>query len=283
VSNYSVRKFKDKLAYGFGIACVAVAVIPLLSILFEVVRNGLPALNLEFLTNTPGAVGQPGGGIAEAIQGTIILVGLACLIGVPLGLFTGVYLSEFGHNKYGRTIRFLNDVLTEFPSIVVGILGYSLIVLYTHSFSTIAGAVALSIIMLPIVARTTEEALKVVPNSIRDAAIALGIRRWRTTLSIVLTTGKSGVLTGVLLSIARVAGETAPLLLTVLGSSLFFSGLDQPIDALPLRIYRYALLPYPYAIQQGWGAALVLILLVLGINVSLRLATRGRLYRKSTA
>ena len=281
MSNYSFRKFKDKLAYGLGIACVAVAIIPLLSILGEVVRNGLPALNWEFLTSTPGAVGQPGGGIAEAIQGTIILISLACLIGVPLGLFTGIYLSEFGNNEYGRTVRFLNDVLTEFPSIVVGILGYSLIVLYTHSFSTIAGAVALSIIMLPIVARTTEEALKVVPNSIRDAGIALGIRRWRTTLSIVLTTGKSGVLTGVLLSIARVAGETAPLLLTVLGSQLFFSGLDQPIDALPLRIYRYALLPYPYAIQQGWGAALVLILLVLGINVSLRLATRGRLYRRS--
>lgn len=281
MSNYSIRKFKDKLAYALGIACVAVAIIPLLSILVEVVRNGLPALNWEFLTSTPGAVGQPGGGIAEAIQGTIILISLACLIGVPLGLFTGIYLSEFGNNQYGRTIRFLNDVLTEFPSIVVGILGYSLIVLYTHSFSTIAGAVALSIIMLPIVARTTEEALKVVPNSIRDAGIALGIRRWRTTLSIVLTTGKSGVLTGVLLSIARVAGETAPLLLTVLGSQLFFSGLDQPIDALPLRIYRYALLPYPYAIQQGWGAALVLILLVLGINVSLRLVTRGRLYRRS--
>lgn len=281
MSNYAIRKFKDKLAYGFGIACVAAAVIPLLSILVEVVRNGLPALNWEFLTSTPGAVGQPGGGIAEAIQGTIILIGLTCLIGVPLGLFTGVYLSEFGQNKYGRTVRFLNDVLTEFPSIVVGILGYSLIVLYTHSFSTIAGAIALSIIMLPVVARTTEESLKVVPNSIRDAAIALGIRRWRTTLSIVLTTGKSGVLTGVLLAIARVAGETAPLLLTVLGSQLFFSGLDQPIDALPLRIYRYALLPYPYAIQQGWGAALVLILLVLGINVSLRLVTRGKLYGRS--
>ncbi|HZY93899.1 MAG TPA: phosphate ABC transporter permease PstA [Candidatus Bathyarchaeia archaeon] len=281
MSNYSFRKVKDKLAYGLGIACVAIAVIPLLSILVEVVRNGLPAMSWEFLTSTPGAVGQPGGGIAEAIQGTMILVSLACLIGLPLGLFTGIYLSEFGNNKYGKTVRFLNDVLTEFPSIIVGILAYSLIVLYMHRFSVIAGAVALSIIMLPIVARTTEEALKVVPNSIRDAGIALGIRRWRTTLSIVLTTGKSGVLTGVLLSIARVAGETAPLLLTVLGSQLFFSGLDQPIDALPLRAYRYALLPYPYAIQQGWGAALVLILLVLGINVSLRLATRGRLYRRS--
>lgn len=274
-----MRRFKDKLAFGFGLVCVAVAIIPLGSILVEVVRNGLPALNLDFLTQPPGVIGEPGGGIANAIQGSLILIVLTCAIGVPVGLFAGVYLSEFGDNKFGRSVRFLNDVLTEFPSIVVGILAYTIIVLTFHGFSAIAGAVALSIIMMPIVARTTEESLKVVPNSIRDAAMALGVRRWRTTLSVVLTTGKSGVVTGILLSIARIAGETAPLLLTVLGSSFFFSGLDKPIDALPLRIYRYALLPYPYAIQQGWGAALVLILIVLSLNVSVRLVTRGRMSR----
>lgn len=284
MSNYSLRKFKDKLAYVIGIGCIVVAVIPLVSILVEVVRRGLPVISWEFLTSVPGPIGQTGGGIGEAIQGTLILIGLTCLIGVPLGLFAGIYLSEFGHNEYGRTVRFLNDVLTEFPSIVVGILAYSLIVLYTHSFSVIAGAVALSIIMLPVVARTTEESLKIVPNSLRDASTALGIRRWRTTISVVLSSGRSGVVTGILLAIARIAGETAPLLLTVLGSQLYFTCqeasncLNQPIDALPLRIYRYALLPYPSSVQQGWGAALILILMVLGLNVALRLATRGRLY-----
>jgi phosphate transport system permease protein len=254
------------------------ALIPLGSILLEVLARGLPALSLEFLTSSPGVIGQSGGGIANSIQGTLILVGLTCLIGVPIGMFAGVYLAEFGDNKLGRTIRFLNDVLTEFPSIVVGIVAYYLIVLSIRSYSAIAGAVALSFIMMPIVARTTEESLKVVPTTIRDAAAALGIRRWRSTLSIVLTTGRNGVITGVLLSIARIAGETAPLILTVLGSSLFFSGLDHPVDALPLRIYRYALLPYPDAVQQGWGAALVLILMVLSINIVVRLATRGKMY-----
>ncbi len=274
-----MRKFKDRLALGLGLFCVALAIIPLGSILFEVVTRGLPALSLEFLTSTPGIIGQPGGGIAQAIQGTLIVVGLTCLIGVPVGLFAGVYLSEFGDNRFGQSVRFFNDVLTEFPSIVVGILAYAIIVLPMRSYSAIAGAVALSFIMMPIVARTTEESLKVVPTTIRDAAAALGVRRWRSTLSIVLSTARNGVVTGLLLSVARIAGETAPLILTVLGSSLFFNGLNHPIDALPLRIYRYALLPYPDAIQQGWGAALVLILMVLSLNILVRVATRGRMGR----
>jgi phosphate transport system permease protein len=278
MSNYSIRRWKDRAAFGIGLLCVGLAIIPLGSILLEVVSRGLPALNLEFLTSTPGIIGQSGGGIANAIQGTLVLIGVTCLIGVPIGVLAGVYLSEFGDNQFGRTIRFLNDVLTEFPSIVVGILAFVLVVLATRRFSALAGAIALSVIMLPIVARTTEESLKLVPTAIRDGGMALGIRKWRTTLSIVLTTGKSGIVTGVLLSVARIAGETAPLLLTVLGTNQFFSGLDKPVDALPLRIYTYALLPYPYAQQQGWGAALVLIMMVLSINVIVRLATRRRMY-----
>lgn len=276
MSNYSFRRFKDSLAFAIGLLCVGLAIIPLGSILLEVVARGLPALSPEFLTSTPGIIGQSGGGIANAIQGTVVLIGLTCLIGVPIGVLAGVYLSEFGDNKFGRTIRFLNDVLTEFPSIVVGILAFVLIVLATRRFSALAGAIALSVIMLPIVARTTEESLKLVPSTVRDGGMALGIRRWRTTLSIVLSAGKSGVVTGVLLSIARIAGETAPLLLTVLGTNQFFSGLDKPVDALPLRIYTYALLPYPYAQQQGWGAALVLIMIVLSINVMVKLVTRRK-------
>jgi len=271
-----LRRFQDKLAYGLGALCVGVAIVPLASILFEVVRNGVSALTPEFLTSSPGVFGQAGGGIANAIQGTAILLALASAMAVPFGLLSGVYLAEFGDNKYGRTVRFLNDVLTEFPSIVIGILVYSIIVLAMRGFSTIAGAVALAIIMLPIITRTTEESIKIVPSSIRDAAMALGIRRWRATISVVLSTARSGVITGILLAIARVSGETAPLLLTVLGSQFFFNGLNQPIAALPLTIYRDANLPYAFARQQGWGAALVLILMVLGLNIGVRLATRGR-------
>lgn len=276
MSSSGLRRLKGRLAYGLGLLCVLVAIVPLASILFEVVKNGISAIGIEFLTSPPGVFDKPGGGIATAIQGTLILVGLTCLIGIPIGLLSGVFLAEFGNNRFGRTIRFLNDVLTEFPSIVIGILAYSILVVSIGSYSAIAGAVALSIIMLPIVTRTTEESIKIVPSSIRDAAMALGIRRWRATLSVVLTTARSGVITGILLSVSRIAGETAPLLLTVLGTQFFFSGLNQPLDALPLRIYRNASLPYTFARQQGWGAALVLIILVLGLNVGVRLATRGR-------
>jgi len=270
------RRFKDKLAYGLGMLCIAVATVPLFSILFEVVRNGIGAISFQFLTSPPGVFGQAGGGIANAIQGTIILLALASAIAVPFGLLSGVYLAEFGDNRYGRTVRFLNDVLSEFPSIVIGILVYSIIVLAMGGFSTTAGAIALSIIMLPIITRTTEESIKLVPSSIRDAGLALGIRRWRATISIVLSTARGGVITGILLAIARVSGETAPLLLTVLGSSFFFNGLNQPVAALPLTIYRDANVPYAFARQQGWGAALVLILMVLGLNIGVRLATSGR-------
>lgn len=273
-----MRRFKDRLALWLGALCVVLAMIPLISILYEVVKNGVTTINVDFLTAAPGVVGQAGGGIGPAIQGTLILVGLTVVIGVPLGVLSGIYLSEFGDNPVGRVIRFLNDVLAEFPSVVIGVVVFTLIVLTFKSFSVIAGALALSIIMLPIVTRSTEESLKLVPNSIRDASMALGIRRWRTTLSVVLTTAKSGVITGILLAVARVAGESAPLVFTILGSQYFFSGLNSAMDAIPLRIYRLALLPYPYAQAQGWGAALVLILMVLAVNVGVRLATRGRLY-----
>jgi len=275
-----MRRFKDRLALWLGALCAVFAMIPLISILYEVVKNGASTVNVDFLTAAPGIIGQAGGGIGPAIQGTLILVGLTIIIGVPLGVLSGIYLSEFGGNPVGRVVRFLNDVLAEFPSVVIGVVIFTLIVLTLRSFSVIAGAFALSIIMLPIVTRSTEESLKLVPNSIRDASMALGIRRWRTTLSVVLTTAKSGVVTGILLAIARVAGESAPLVFTILGSQYFFSGLSSPMDALPLRIYRLALLPYPYAQAQGWGAALVLILMVLVVNIGVRLATRGRLYSK---
>jgi phosphate transport system permease protein len=276
MSSYAIRRLKDRLAFSLGLLCVVIAIVPLGSILLEVARNGISAFSVEFLTHTPGAIGQSGGGVANAIQGTLILIGLACLIGVPLGLMSGIFLAEFGDNSFGALIRFLNQVLMQFPSIVIGIFAYLIVVLPLGSFSAIAGSIALSIIMLPIVARTTEESFKLVPNSIREAAMALGVRHWRTTLSVILSTAKNGIVTGILLSIARISGETAPLIMTILGSQWFFTGLKQPMDALPLRVWRLALLPYDYAHQQGWGAALVLILLVLALNISVRFAARGK-------
>ncbi len=277
MAGYAMRRLKDKLAFGLGILCVAVAIIPLGSILLEVIRNGASALSLQFLTHPPGAIGEAGGGVANAIQGTVILIALATVIGAPLGVISGIYLAEFGDNRLGAAVRFLNEVLMGFPSIVVGIFVYTLVVLGMGSFSAIAGAIALAIIMMPIIARTTEESLKLVPRTIREAAMALGIRRWRTILGVVVSTARSGIVTGIMLSIARISGETAPLIMTVLGSQWFFAGLNQPMDALPLRVWRLALLPYDYAHQQGWGAALVLILLVLVVNIGVRFAIRRRI------
>jgi len=277
MASYAIRKLKDQLAFGLGMLCVAVAIIPLGSILLEVIRNGAPALSLEFLTHPPGAIGEGGGGVANAIQGTLILIALTAIIGVPLGVMSGIYLAEFGESRLAGAVRFLNEELLGFPSIVVGIFVYTLVVLGMGSFSAIAGAIALAIIMMPIVARTTEESLKLVPSAIREAAMALGIRRWRTILSIVVSTARSGIVTGAMLSVARISGETAPLIMTILGSQWFFAGFRQPMDALPLRVWRLALLPYDYAHRQGWGAALVLILLVLALNVVVRLAIRRRI------
>jgi len=275
MTNYSLRKFKNKLFYILCAACVIIAVIPLLSILYEVVSRGAPQLSINFLTQT-----DADGGIGPAIQGTLILIGLTSLIGIPVGVLSGVYLAEFGNNKYAASIRTVNDVLTEFPSIVVGITAFGVVVLgIIGSYSPLAGAVALSFILIPVVARTTEESLKLVPNYVREAALALGAHKWRTTLSVVLPAAKGGLVTGTLLAIARIAGETAPLIMTVLGNSYFFQGFSSPMDALPLRIWRDSLQPYANLQAQGWGAALVLILIVLSLNIAVRVASRGRLRR----
>lgn len=268
--NVSGRLVIDKIMMGVVFGCVVIAVIPLGSILLEVFKNGISAISLEFLTQVPGAIGSGTGGIGPAIQGTLIIIGMSSLIGVPIGVMSGIFLAEFGDNKLGRTIRFFNDVFMEFPSIVLGIFAFLVIVLTIGHFSLWAGAFALSLIMFPIVARTTEESLKMVPMTYREAGIALGLKKWVVTSKIVLSAGKSGMITGILLSVARIGGETAPLIMTVLGSSQFFSGTDSPMDALPLRIWRMSLLPYDSAQQQGWGAALVLIIIILAINITVR-------------
>ncbi len=269
--NVKRRIILDKIIKGAVFACVVVAIVPLVAILVNVFTNGSSALSWEFLTQIPGAVGSDDpGGIGPAIQGTIVLIGLSSLIGVPVGIMGGIFLSEYGNNKYGRMIRFFNDVLAEFPTIVIGIFTFVLIVLTVGNFSVWAGSFALSIVMLPIIMRTTEESLKLVPVTYREAGYALGIRRYRVVFTIVLSSAKNGLVTGILLSVARIAGETAPLVFTILGSSQFLEGLDGPVDALPLRIWRLSSLPYDSAVTQGWGAAFVLIILVLSINIGVR-------------
>jgi phosphate transport system permease protein len=268
----SSRKRKiNKVVTAFCIFCVGLAIVPLGSILFEVIKNGVPALSIEFLTQRPGSMISGRGGISPAIQGTLITVGIASIIAAPIGILAGIYLAEFaGNSPYPHAIRFFSDVLTGLPSIVLGIVGYIVVVLTIGSFSVWAGSFVLSIIMIPIVVRVTEESLKVVPNSVREAGYSLGIPKWKIVLHITLKTAFSGVLTGIVLGISRIAGETAPLIMTILGTSLFFTGFNEPVDALPLRIWRLASQPYESAHSQGWGAALVLIFMVLLFSVTLR-------------
>ncbi|NND86760.1 MAG: phosphate ABC transporter permease PstA [Nitrosopumilus sp.] len=269
-NNVSKRLIVDKVVRIIIFSCVIIAIIPLGSILVEVFKNGIAAISWEFLTETPGSIGSGEGGIGPAIQGTLIIIGLSSLIGVPIGVMSGIYLSEYGDNKLARSIRFFTDVFMEFPSIVLGIFAFLVIVLLLGHFSVWAGAFALSLIMFPIVARTTEESLKMVPVTYREAGTALGLKKWVITFRIVISAAKSGMITGILLSVSRIGGETAPLIMTILGSSQFFSSMDVPMDALPLRIWRLSLLPYDSAQLQGWGSALVLIMIILGINLGVR-------------
>jgi phosphate transport system permease protein len=251
--------------------------------LIEVVINGARALSINFLTQTPGAIGSGLGGIGPAIEGTLIVVGLASAIGAPVGVLAGIYLSEFaGNGIFPSSVRFFNDVLVGLPSIVIGIVAYVTLVIALGSFSVWAGAFALSIIMIPIVVRVTEETLKIVPNSTREAGQSLGIPKRKIITNIVLKSAKSGVITGIILAVSRIAGETAPLIMTILGTDLYFTSLTGPVDALPLRIWRLASQPYQYAHDFGWGAALVLILLVLGLSLSLRLVAHKRGFKVGT-
>jgi len=268
--NVQRRLFVDKIVRLIVIGCVVTAIIPLGSILVEVFRNGSSAISIEFLTQVPGSIGSGEGGIGPAIQGTLIVIAMASIIGVPIGVMSGIFLSEFGDNKLAKSVRFFNDVFMEFPSIVLGIFAFLVIVLVLGHFSVWAGAFALALIMFPIVARTTEESLKMVPVTYREAGMALGLKKWVVTMRIVISAAKSGMVTGIMLSVARIGGETAPLIMTILGSSLFFSDFDTPMDALPLRIWRLSLLPYDSAQLQGWGAALVLILIIIAINIGVR-------------
>lgn len=276
--NSSKRKTINNLVTILLCSFVIIAIIPLGSILIEVFKNGAGALSLSFLFDPPGSMGSGDGGIGPAIQGTLLVVGFATLIGAPVGVLAGVFLSEYSSSSrlFAYFLRLFNDVLTGIPSIVIGIAGYITLVLALGSFSILAGAFVLSVIMIPIIARVSEETLKLVPNTLREAAYGLGLPKWKVVWHIVIKGSKSGILTGIVLAISRIAGETAPLIMTILGTSLFFSGFNSPVDALPLRIWRLASQPYPSAHEQGWGAALLLILLVLSLSIALRMFAQKR-------
>jgi phosphate transport system permease protein len=253
-------------------AAVLLVLLPLVAVFGYLIYKGFGALNWAFLTQTPKPVGEAGGGMANAIGGSLLILGIASLIGVPLGISAGIYLAEYGRDRFGDLIRFTADVLNGIPSIVIGIVAYSLVVLTQRHFSALAGGVALGIMMVPTIARTTEEMLLLVPTSVREAAYGLGIARWRTTLSITLRTATSGVITGVMLAFARVAGETAPLLFTAFGNQYWNWNVNQPTAALPLQIFTYAISPFEEWHRQAWAGALILIILIVVAISAVRLA-----------
>ncbi|MGB8910954.1 MAG: phosphate ABC transporter permease PstA [Candidatus Sulfotelmatobacter sp.] len=268
------RRITDRMMTGVAVLTVILVLVPLFAIFAYLVYRGVGSINWAFLTQTPKPVGESGGGMANAIVGSVFILGLASVIGIPLGVGAGIYLAEFGRNRFGDSIRFTADVLNGVPSIVIGIVAYSIVVLYQKHFSALAGGVALAIMMIPTITRTTEEMLLLVPQALREAAYGLGISRWRTTLSITLRTATSGVITGIMLAFARVAGETAPLLFTAFGNQFWNLRADQPTAALPLQIFNYAISPYDEWHRQAWAGALVLIILIVSAVAAVRFAVR---------
>jgi phosphate transport system permease protein len=255
--------------------CTFVAVGILVIILSYIAWRGIGAINLRFLVDTPRPVGE-GGGIGNAIVGSALLLLLSCVVGIPVGIATGIYLSEFGAGVFAGIVRFLTDTLTGIPSIVTGVFVYAVVVLRMGHFSALAGGIALALIMIPIVARTTEEMIRLVPHSLREGALALGAPQWKVTLGIVIPAAASGIATGAMLAIARVSGETAPLLFTAFGSRFFPRNLNEPIASLTVQIYYYALSPYDEWHALAWAATLVLMTLILGINIVVRFLTRQK-------
>jgi phosphate transport system permease protein len=268
------RRITDHVMTGAAVLTVILVLAPLAAIFGYLVYRGFGSINWAFLTQTPKPVGEAGGGMANAIIGSAFILALASIIGVPVGVGAGIYLAEFGRNRFGDSIRFTADVLNGVPSIVIGIVAYALVVLTQKHFSALAGGVALAIMMIPTISRTTEEMLLLVPQALREAAYGLGIPRWRTTLSITLRTATSGVITGIMLAFARVAGETAPLLFTAFGNQFWNLRVDQPTAALPLQIYSYAISPYDEWHRQAWAGALVLIILIVTAVSAVRFAVR---------
>ncbi|MGH7937412.1 MAG: phosphate ABC transporter permease PstA [Bryobacteraceae bacterium] len=270
------RKIKSAIAAGLSMIAAVLVVLPLGLVFFYLLQKGAGSVNLNFFTQLPKPVGELGGGMANAIAGTGELLGLASLVGIPVGVLGGVYLSEYGSTQSNWFIRFVADILNGVPSITWGVVVYGLVVLRFKSFSAYAGGLALGFMMIPLIMRTTEEVLLLVPNGYREASLALGIGRWRTIFHIVMKTASKGIVTGILLALARIAGETAPLLFTAFGNHFWNRNLAEPIAALPLQIFSYAISPYEDWHRQAWAGALVLVVGIFVINALVRFLTRGR-------
>ncbi len=267
------RRLSNLCFIGLAGLAALLVLAPLAAIFSYLVYKGVGALNWDFLTHTPRPVGEPGGGMANAIVGSGELLGIGSVLGVPLGIGAGIYMAEFGHGRYVNAVRFTADVLNGIPSIVVGIAVYALVVLPQQHFSALSGGVALGVMMIPTIARTTEEMLRMVPNTIREAALGLGIPQWRATLQVTLRTASKGVITGVMLAFARVAGETAPLLFTAFGNQFWNLNPNQPTAALPLQIFAYAISPFDDWHRQAWAGALILIVLIVAAVTAVRIVT----------
>ena len=263
----NTRLWVDRFAVYLLLLCALLVLLPLFSILYDLATQGFSALNLDFFTKLPKPVGEPGGGMANAIIGTLILLGIALCVGVPIGLGTGIYLNEYANGRFAYAIRFITDVMNGIPSIVYGIFAYTVFVLPMKSFSAFSGGAALGIMMIPIVTRTTEDFVRMVPNSLREAGLALGAPRWRVITDIVLPTAAGGIITGIMVALARVAGETAPLLFTAFGNRFWHSNLTEPIAALPIQIFAYAISPFDDWHRQAWAGALVLISIIFVVNI----------------
>jgi phosphate transport system permease protein len=274
--NLKRRKIINWIMITLCILAGVLTIVPLFYIFFYTTQSGLSALSLDFFTQLPKPVGEEGGGMANAIVGSAILVGLGGLFGIPIGILAGIYISEYSTSIMANIIKFVTDVLAGVPSIVIGIFAYGVIVLPMKSFSALAGGFALGIIMIPTITKITEEMLKLVPQSIREASLALGVSRWKTTLRIVLKTASSGIVTGVLLAIARAAGETAPLLFTSLSNKFWQTDLSKPIASLPVEIFNFAISPYEEWHRLAWAGAFVLIFLVFVVNLIVRIVTRNK-------
>jgi phosphate transport system permease protein len=281
-ANHNWRKAKNTMMQTLSFACAILVIMPLVLVFFHLVTQGASSINWAFFTQLPKPVGEVGGGMANAILGTFILILLASLIGVPVGVLGGVFLSEYTHRRLNWAIRFTADVTNGVPSITWGMVVYALIVVPMKGFSTLAGGIVLGLMMIPLIMRTTEEVLQLVPNGYREAALALGIAQWKMIIQIVVRTALKGIITGILLALARVAGETAPLLFTAFGNAYWAHKLTEPIAALPLQIFNYAISPYDDWHRQAWAGALVLILLVTAVNITVRVLTSDRFSRRSS-
>ena len=274
--NHTWRKVKSALASTVAFISALLVIAPLALVFFHLLVNGAGSVNWDFFTKLPTPVGAPGGGMVNAIVGSLELLALAATIGIPVGVLGGVYLGEYGSARVNSVLRFIADVLNGVPSITWGVVVYGLVVLRFKGFSAYAGGLALGLIMIPLIIRTTEEVVLLVPNGYREAALALGVSRWKTIVHVVMKTASKGIITGILLALARVGGETAPLLFTAFGNRFWNHSLSQPIAALPLQIFTYAISPYDDWHRQAWAGALVLVTGIFCVNVLVRILTRGR-------